>query len=247
MGEGSRFYFRLPKGLRRTMGVCLLMVSLLLGSCGHAAMDKGDGGMDVVRMDSVMNDSLLSEANRFAYQVYESNLEGKYADALVYADSTLACLNAHFLKHADFVAPLLQLVGEGASAELEWFASRFDTDYYTLLDVRNEAAVAYLALGELEAYRYNNQAYTSLYKQISVDVSLEDYCERMKLSSINKMVAIMLCVALLLALLVGYYMLYLRHRLNHRFALEQVLEINRRALEVPAAQHEDREVLSRRT
>jgi len=241
MGEGSRFYFRLPKGLRRTMGVCLLMVSLLLGSCGHGAMDKGEGGMDVVRMDSVMNDSLLSEANRFAYQVYESNLEGKYADALVYADSTLACLNAHFLKHADFVAPLLQLVGEGASAELEWFASRFDTDYYTLLDVRNEAAVAYLALGELEAYRYNNQAYTSLYKQISVDVSLEDYCERMKLSSINKMVAIMLCAALLLALLVGYYMLYLRHRLNHRFALEQVLEINRRALEVPAAQHEDRE------
>lgn len=151
----------------------------------------------------------------------------------------MACLNAHFLKHADIVAPLLQLIGEGSSAELEWYASRFDTDYYTLLDVRNEAAVAYLALGELDAYRYNNQAYTSLYKQISVDDSLEDYCNRMKLSSINKMIAIILCIALLVALLVGYYLLYLRYRLNYRFGLEQVLEINRKALGVPVTQQED--------
>ena len=239
LGEGSRFYFRLPKGIRRMMGVVLLMVSSLLTGCGHGTMASEEYGVDSLRVDSIMNDSLLMEANRLAYRVYESNLEGKYSEALVYADSTLTCLNAHFLKYADFVAPLLQLVGEGSSAELEWFASRFDTDYYTLLDVRNEAAVAYLALGELEAYRYNNQAYTSLYKQISVDHSLEQYCERMKLSSINKTIAIMLCVALLLALLVGYYLFYLRHRLNYRFGLEQVLEINRKALEVPVAQQED--------
>ena len=239
LGEGSRFYFRLPKGIRRMMGIVLLMVSFLLTGCGHGTMASEEYGVDSLRVDSIMNDSLLMEANRLAYRVYESNLEGKYSEALVYADSTLTCLNAHFLKYADFVAPLLQLVGEGSSAELEWFASRFDTDYYTLLDVRNEAAVAYLALGELEAYRYNNQAYTSLYKQISVDHSLEQYCERMKLSSINKTIAIMLCVALLLALLVGYYLFYLRHRLNYRFGLEQVLEINRKALEVPVAQQED--------
>ena len=241
IGEGSRFYFRLPKGVRRMMGIVLLMLSTLFTSCGHGKMNVDENMMDSVRVDSVMNDSLLIEANRLANQVYESNLKGDYSGALMYADSTLACLNVHFLKYADFVAPLLQLVGEGSSAELEWFASRFDTDFYTLLDVRNEAAVAYLALGELEAYRYNNQAYTSLYKQISVDVSLEEYCERMKLSAINKMVAIMLCMALLLALLIGYYLLYLRHRLNYRFGLEQVLEINRRALEIPVAQREDGE------
>ena len=83
---------------------------------------------------------------------------------------------------------------------------------------------------DLDAYRYNNQAYTSLYKQISVDVSLEDYCARMQLSANNKIVAIMLCVALVVLLLVGYYVLYLRHRLMYRYGLEQVLEINRRAL-----------------
>ena len=88
---------------------------------------------------------------------------------------------------------------------MHWFANGFDTDYYTLLDVRNEAAVAFLALGDLEGYRYNNQAYTSLYKQISVDASLEEYCIRMQLSSNNKIVVIILCVALLVVLLVGYW------------------------------------------
>lgn len=241
IGEGSRFYFRLPKGVRRVLGVCIWMVSVALTGCGHGEVSVDSMPVDSVRINEVMNDSLLTEANRLASRVYHANLEGRYSEALVYADSTLTCLNEHFLKHATFVAPLLQLVGEGSSAELEWYASRFDTDYYALLDVRNEAAVAYLALGELDAYRYNNQAYTSLYKQISVDSSLEAYCERMELSAINKMVAIILCVALLLALLVGYYLLYLRHRLNYRFGLEQVLEINRRALAATMLQQKEAE------
>lgn len=239
VGEGSRFYFRLPKGVRRMMGVCLLVFSSLLTGCGPEAESVERGMVDSLRVDPVMHDSLLVEANRLANRVYQANLEGQYAEAVVYADSTLACLNAHFLRHASFVAPLLQLVGEGASAELEWYASRFDTDYYALLDVRNEAAVAYLALGELDAYRYNNQAYTALYKQISVDSSLEEYCNRMELSSINKMVAILLCMALLLALVVGYYLLSLRHRLNYRFGLEQVLEINRQVLSASAFRQKD--------
>ena len=217
LGEGSRFYFRLPKGVRRVfaMLLCLLFP------------------MSSLAVDAVLEDSLLHESNRYANAVYHANLEGRYTDALEYADSALNCMNRHFMKHASFVAPQLQLVGEGAAAELEWFNAGFETDYYVLLDVRNEAAVAYLALGELDAYRYNNQAYTSLYKQISVDASLEEYCERMQLSTNGKWVAVFLCLALLLALLVGYYLLYLRHRLAYRHGLEQVLEINRRALAAP--------------
>ncbi len=239
LGEGSRFYFRLPKGVRRMIGVALLMVAVFSTGCGQRSMASEESVVNTHLVDSMMNDSLLMEANRLANQVYEANLGGRYADAVVYADSALTCMNRHFLKYASFVAPLLQLVGEGSSAEVEWYASRFETDYYTLLDVRNEAAVAYLALSELDAYRYNNQAYTALYKQISVDASLEEYCERMKLSAINKTIAIILCVVLVLALLVGYYLFYWRHRLNYRFGLEQVLEINRRALAVPSTWKED--------
>ena len=239
VGEGSRFYFRLPKGVRRVLGICLWMVFPGLFGCGEGKGAVVEVANDSLHANVVMNDTLLYEANRLANRVYEANLGGRHEEAVVYADSALNKLNEHFLKYADFVAPLLQLVGEGASAELAWFGEHFDTDYYALLDIRNEAAVAYLAMGELDAYRYNNRAYVSLYKQISVDASLEEYCKRMRLSANNKMVAIMLCVALLVALLAGYYFLYLRHRLRHRYGLEQVLEINRRALTVPAYQQEE--------
>ena len=241
LGEGSRFYFRLPKGTRRVWGICLFILSAVMGGCtssGASAMKEVE---DTYSMDVVLTDSLIGEANRLANRVYEANLEGRYEDALLAADSTLVCLNAHYLKYAPHGVSLLQLTGEGASAEQEWFAEGFDTDYYTLLDVRNEAAVAYLALGELDAYRYNNQAYVSLYKQISVDVSLEEYCTKMKLSANNKVVAIILCVFLLIGLLVSYYLFYLRHRLMHRYGLEQVFETNRKALAVPVLGQQETE------
>ena len=239
VGEGSRFFFRLPKGVRRSLGVCLLVLSSAFFGCGQGEGVSDDVCADSLRLAQVLDDSLINEANRLANRVYEANLEGRYHEAVAIADSSLACLNAHFMKYAGFVAPLLQLVGEGTPAEVEWFGANYDTDYYALLDVRNEAAVAYLALGELEAYRYNNRAYTSLYKQISLDDSLEEYCQRMRMSANNKIVAIVLCVGLLLVLWAGYYLLYLRHRLKHRYGLEQVLEINRRALAAPVYRQED--------
>lgn len=138
---------------------------------------------------------------------------------------------------------MLTLEGEGGAAETEWFANRFDTDYYTLLDVRNEAAVAFLALGHLDAYRYNNGAYTALYKQISEDTSLEGYCRQMQSSANNKIVAIILCLILLLVFLVGYYVLYFRHRLMYRYNLEQVLEINRQVFSA-SLQETDKDIAS---
>lgn len=231
IGQGSRFYFRLPKGVRR---VWIWGVLLLLTACGQLATPQQEVTMSEQQIEVVMNDSLLHEANRLANRVYHANVEGRYQDALLDADRVLMCLNRHYLKHAEQVKDTLLLLGKEGAAELEWYEDHFDTDYYTLLDVRNEAAVAYLALGELEAYQYNNQAYTSLYKQISIDASLEEYCVRMRQSANNKLVAIILCIVLIVACLVGYYMLYLRHRLMYRYDLEQVLEVNRRALMLPA-------------
>lgn len=238
LGSGSRFYFRLPKGARRGLGLLIFFMLSSLYSCEQRNMVYPDEAV-YSRTDSITNDSLLNEANHFANRVYESNLEGRYSEALFYADSALTCLNNHYLKYSSTVAPMLSLIGEGASAELEWFASRFETDYYALLDVRNESAVAYLALGELDGYRYNNQAYTALYKQISRDSSLEEYCIRMQQSAGNKTVAIILCIALLLAILIGYYLFYLRHRLMYRYGLEQVLEINRHVLDFPIAHQKE--------
>ena len=239
VGKGSRFYFRLPKGVRRVVFTLFILLLPVFYGCSSHETYSDMSLAETLWVDSVMNDTLLFEANRLANRVYESNLEGDYAEAVFCADSALTCLNNHYQKYANQEIPLLQLVGQGEPAELDWFLNRFDTDYYTLLDVRNEAAVAYLALGNLEAYQYNNQVYTALYKLISVDDSLEGFCAQMQLQANNKIVAIILCIFMLLVLLVGYYMLYLRHRLMHRYALEQVLEINRRTLATPSLSQKD--------
>ena len=102
----------------------------------------------------------------------------------------------------------------------------FDIDYYILLDVRNEAAVAGLAVKDFRTYYYNNRAYTTLYKQISKDRSLEEYCVRMQQSANNKLIALGIFLLLVVVCLAGYYILYLRHRLHYRYNMEQVFEIN---------------------
>ena len=231
VGKGSRFYFRLPKGVRKVLTLWLIVCLPVFTGCG-------DGGREQQEADMTYNDSIqhydkwLAEANAYAFDVYNCNIDGLYQQALYYADSAFYCLNKHYRIYSGCDAPLLTLEGEGSSAELDWFDRHFDTDYYALLDVRNEAAVAFLALGNLEAYRYNNNAYTALYKQISEDISLEQYCRQMQLSANNKTVAIILCVVLVLVLLIGYYILYFRHRLMYRYNLEQVLEINRQVFTV---------------
>lgn len=226
-GKGSRFCFRLPKGIRRTLMWWLLVCFPLWTGCHEARLEEAIPEQPV-QNDSIRRyDKLLAVANEYAYDVYNYNIDGLYRQALCYADSVLYYLNKHYQMYSGDKEPLLELEGEGTAAELSWFGSHFDTDYYALLDVRNEAAVAFLALGNLEGYRYNNNAYTALYKQISEDSSLEQYCRQMQLSANNKIVAIILCVVILLVLLIGYYVLYFRHRLIYRYNLEQVLEINK--------------------
>ena len=72
---------------------------MMLGSCAGQEVDNSiQTFYEVAAEEEVKNDSLLSVANRFAERVYQSNLEGKYSDALVFADSALTCLNTHYMK-----------------------------------------------------------------------------------------------------------------------------------------------------
>ena len=122
----------------------------------------------------------------------------------------------------------MKLVGSGIPAELEWWVEPYNTDFHVILDVRNEASVAFLGLKKLDAYTYNNVAYTALYKLTGEDQSLEGYCRQLERSTTNKTVGIILCILLLVASLCGYYLLYVRKRLLNRLNLEQVLEINKK-------------------
>lgn len=96
-----------------------------------------------------------------------------------------------------------------------------------------------MAVKDFRTYYYNNRAYATLYKQVSKDRSLEEYCVRMQQSANNKLIALGIFVLLVVACLAGYYILYLRHRLHYRYNMEQVFEINQSIFSVSQPQEED--------
>ena len=232
LGKGSRFYFRLPSGVRKVIGVLLcLLLPFGMGSCLYDPIPPmlQDTDSIVVITDSAYED-LLDAASDYANAAYFANVDEQYEIALQYADSAILLLNEHYQKYArpDATHRYMKLVGEGIPAEILWWNELFDSDYHVILDIRNEAAVAFLALKQLDAYSYNNSAFTDLYKLQGEDQTLEGYCRQLERSNINKTVGIILCFVLLIVSLVGYYLLYLRKRIQNRLSLEQVLEINQK-------------------
>ena len=232
LGKGSRFYFRLPSGVRKVIGVLLcLLLPFGMGSCLYDPIPPmlQDTDSIVVITDSAYED-LLDAASDYANAAYFANVDEQYEIALQYADSAILLLNEHYQKYArpDATHRYMKLVGEGIPAEILWWNELFDSDYHVILDIRNEAAVAFLALKQLDAYSYNNSAFTDLYKLQGEDQTLEGYCRQLERSNINKTVGIILCFVLLIISLVGYYLLYLRKRIQNRLSLEQVLEINQK-------------------
>ena len=246
LGKGSRFYFRLPSGVRKAMGVLLLCLLLPLGmvSCLHDPIPPmlQDGDSIVVVTDSAYED-LLDVASDYANAAYFANVDENYEFALQYIDSAILLLNEHYEKYArpDRSHRYMKLVGEGTPAEISWWNELFDSDYHVILDIRNEAAVAFLALKQLDAYSYNNSAFTDLYKLQGEDQTLEAYCRQLERSNTNKTVGIILCFVLLIVSLVGYYFLYMRKRLQNRLNLEQVLEINQKVFAASLVRPQEQE------
>ena len=221
-GVGSRFYFRLPKGVARS--VLALFASTLLVSCDSnpVQIEEGNG----ISFDG--NSTLLLKAEEYADSSYVSNVEGDYYKSLRFADSCMNCLNEHYKKiHPDGTS-LMEAFTTDAKlpAELQWFRSEVSTNYNTILAVRNESAVAALALHRWDLYNYNNKVYTQLFREWSADNTLDSYCRMMQQSETNKTVAMIILVILLVMIFPLYYLMYYRHRLYYRFCVEHINSIN---------------------
>ena len=230
--RGSRFYFRLPLGVRRTV---LLLAILAQAVAGYSSDTAASAGVSAVSASPDPFEELLDSASLYADEAYYANIDGDYEWALVYIDSAMQCLNRHYHRYSAGAAqPSMTLTGQPGEppAELAWWKEGFPSDYHVVLDIRNEAAVAYLALKQWVPYSYNNDAYTTLYKLLGEDRSLEGYCRQLERSTGNKRVGMILGILLPVALLLGYALLYIRKRLQHRWNLEQVLHINSRMLAV---------------
>ena len=208
-GRGSRFFFRLPKGIKRL----ILLLAIFSPLTAY--------------LSPLSAQSALDRAHIFADSAYFSNINGTYARTLEFADSCRACLNAHYQQQHPKGQLLMQAESDDATpAEIEWLHDGIDTNYQIILDIRNESAVAALALHEWSLYAYNNKVYTQLFKELSADATLADYCRTMQQSQQNKRIAVILLLVLLVLIVPAYYMLYYRHRLYQRFRQERQQQTN---------------------
>lgn len=222
VGEGSRFFFRLPVGAMRkragSLSRALLCGALLLSSTVASAISlPSEKHLDFPNVPSQCVDS-----------VYQCNVTHRFADALSFASEALYLLNDSYKESHPGGIDTLCITSQNSlkPADLLWLRDSIRMDFSMLLFLRNEIAVAALAQHDWQMYRYNNSLYTQLYKELSADRTLGAYVEQMQQSEQNKNVAIALLFLLLVVLLVAYYILYYRHLLYYRFCEERIEEIN---------------------
>ena len=219
VGKGSVFRFLLPKGIgRMIVGVILLLtssVSSFASQIHHHILATGKVSRE------------LTLADAFADSAYYSNINGTYQRTLAFADSAIYYLNQHYLRQYPQGKNLMVSSPKlSQAAELKWFADSLKTDYSIILDIRNESAVAALALHQWTLYDRNNKVYTKLFRERSTDNTLPEYVRTMQSSENSKTVAVILLFLLLLQLPIAYYLLYYRHVVTYRFAVDRIRDIN---------------------
>lgn len=171
----------------------------------------------------------LDSADIYADSAYYSNVSGTYLRTLEFADSVIYYLNKNY--KLLYPEGKYYISGDesfnGVPAELIWFHNNVKTDYDVIQDMRNESAVAALALHKWGLYVYNNKIYTQLFKSRSADNGLSDYCVAMQESKTNKTIAIIILIILFVAIIAAYYFLYYRYVLYFRFCVENIKNINK--------------------
>lgn len=224
LGEGSRFSFRLPKGIvRRThqlLGIIIMFFVLLSAAVQPCEAKKANDIRQRHNHHKTNVDANLQRADDFADSAYFSNISGTYQRTLAFADSSRHYLNAFYLsKYPDGKYLMVAHPEVGMAAELYWMREGLRTNYHVILDLRNECAVAALALHQWSLYQSNNKVYTQLFREISADNTLDIYVHTMQQSENSKTVAVVLLILLLLQLPLAYYLLYYCHVLSYRFAM----------------------------
>jgi len=215
-GRGSRFYFRLPKGIMHCLMLLFFTGLLAVPNKSSAAQNS-------------ISKSVYERAEAYSDSVYMSNINGNYNKALSFADSAMVCLNQYYQilnpKGKHFMAFMDNIPLN--AGELKWFHDGVDIDYGIILSLRDECAVAALALHDWPLYHYNNKVYTQLYKDVSADRNLAEYCRIMQRAELNKNIAIIILIILLLTIILAYYFLYYRHVIYSRACIDKVKSISK--------------------
>ena len=215
-GKGSRFSFRLPKGLRRALSILLILCAGVTASAQDA-------------------DSLLYRAYDYANQAYLCNTEGRFEEALMYADSAFSALNDDWLINFGSDDVLLKIYDTEVPSEILWLGvDNFPTDYETILWLRNEIAVSALALRDWDVYRYNDDAYLRLFKMYFGEWKIEEDCRELQRTNSNLTIAVIVFALIFLMLLLARYVMHLRHWMKFRSDLQQTIRVVNRISDMTA-------------
>lgn len=206
-GKGSRFSFRLPKGIKRAL---MLLVLLCSGLSAHSQEAQ---------------DSLLVKAYDYANQTYLCNTRGQFEEALLYADSAFDALNRDYLLNGGSKDMLLSVMDVLVPAETYWLEDGFATDYETVLWLRNEIAVSALALRDWDVYRYNDDAYLKLFKLYYGEWKIEEDCRELQRTNSNLSISVIIFVLIFITVLLIRYVVHSRHWLKFRSDLQQAIRV----------------------
>lgn len=218
-GKGSRFSFRLPKGIRRALAVLLLVCTGV--TAGAQEADE-------------LQDSLLVTAYNYANQTYLCNTDGRFEEALVYADSAFDALNRDYLMNGGSEDMLLSVIDILVPAETYWLEDGFATDYETVLWLRNEIAVSALALRDWAVYRYNDDAYLKLFKLYFGEWKIEEDCRELQRTNSNLSISVIVFVLIFLTVLLTRFVVHSRHWLRFRSDLQQAIRVVNRISNITA-------------
>jgi len=206
-GVGSRFSLRLPKGVKRAL---MLLILLCSGLSAHSQN---------------LQDSLLIKAYNYANQTYLSNTQGRFEEALLYADSAFEALNRDYLIHGGHENMLLSVIDVLVPAETYWLEDGFATDYETVLWLRNEIAVSALAMRDWNVYRYNDDAYLKLFKLYYGEWKIEEDCRELQRTNSNLTISVILFVLTFILIVIVRFVVHSRHWLKFRSDLQQAIRV----------------------
>ena len=211
-GRGSRFWFRLPKAV---MAAVVAVMACLPGT---------------VRADVV--DGLRADAYRLTDSLYYANVDGRHADAMRLAAQAMEAVSlwhdamatdADTTKAGGMTCGHLSLhAAAGEAPDVVWLLRGDSIDYELLLALRNEAAVAALAMRQFDTYTYNNHVYTRLYKLYSQDPTLEADCQRLEESQRWQRAMLWLMLGLIVVAAAVAYLFWLRPRLRLHEAMDEL-------------------------
>lgn len=203
LGEGSRFFFRLPKGVLRTMGIMMFFLFPLLGNA--------------------------QSVEDYIDSVYNSNISGNYEQTIENAECAINILNDIYRQQTGQKEPLMQLYDYDTSsyAELEWFERGVNVDYNLIIQLRNEISLAALSLSDSQLYRYNNESFIRLNKLTSLDPNMEDVCRKLAKTNADKNLIFALSLLVLIIGLLVYALIYYKRTMLPVFNLRQMVEFLR--------------------